>query len=156
MRVGAVIVAYQAPDAQLEALLSRITAEVSTAAVVLNQAAPEEKHELQARYPQLHWQRNAANLGLSTSIEGDTIRVSVPSLTEERRKEYVKLMKDRSELARVAVRNARQKAIKDIPEEGVSEDEVQRMKDEIEDDVKKANDKIAELRDKKEEDLMTV
>lgn len=67
MRVGAVIVAYQAPDAQLEALLSRLTAEVSTAAVVLNQAAPEEKHELQARYPQLHWQRNAANLGLAAA-----------------------------------------------------------------------------------------
>lgn len=67
MRVGAVIVAYQAPDAQLEALLSRITAEVSTAAVVLNQAAPDEKHELQARYPQVHWQRNSANLGLAVA-----------------------------------------------------------------------------------------
>lgn len=67
MKVGAVIVAYQAPDAQLEALLSRVIDEVSAAAVVLNQAAPEEKYELQARYPQLHWQRNAANVGLAAA-----------------------------------------------------------------------------------------
>jgi rhamnosyltransferase len=65
--VGAVVVAYQAPDAELEALLSCIAAEVSTAAVVLNQALPEEKRELQAIYPQLHWQRNSRNLGLAAA-----------------------------------------------------------------------------------------
>lgn len=67
LKVGAVVVAYQAPDAQLEVLLSRIVAEASTAAVVLNQVPPAEKRELQARYPQLHWQRNSRNLGLAAA-----------------------------------------------------------------------------------------
>ncbi len=98
---------------------------------------------------------SSSDLGLSSSVEGDNVRVTVPSLTEERRQEYVKVMKDRSELARVAVRNVRQKAIKDIPE-GISEDEIDRIKDEIEKEVKQANDKIADLKDKKETDLMTV
>jgi ribosome recycling factor len=97
----------------------------------------------------------SSDLGLSSSVEGDSIRVTIPELNEERRREYVKVMKDRAELARIAVRNARQKAIKDLPE-GISEDEIKRLKDEIEDEVKKTNDKIAELRDNKEKELMTV
>lgn len=97
----------------------------------------------------------SANLGLSTSVEGDSIRVTLPDLNEERRKEYVKVMKDRAELARVAVRNARQKAIKDIPE-NISEDEIDRAKDDIEKEVKQANEKIADLKDRKEEDLMKI
>ncbi len=97
----------------------------------------------------------SSNLGLSPSAEGNAVRVVIPYLTEERRKEYVKVAKDRSEVARMAVRNARQKAIKDIPE-GISEDEIDRLKDEIEKEVKKVNEKIAELRDLKEKDLMKI
>ncbi len=97
----------------------------------------------------------SSDMGFSASNEGDSIRVSVPDLTEERRQEFVKIVKDRAETARVAVRNARQKAIKSIPE-GISEDEQKRMKEDIEDKVKEANNRIAEIRDKKEEDLMTI
>ena len=48
-----------------------------------------------------------ANLGLNPMTEGQTIRVPIPPLTEERRKEYVKLVKQKAEEARVAVRNIR-------------------------------------------------
>ena len=54
-----------------------------------------------------------SNRGFSSVTEGDHIRVSLPDLTEERRKEYVKLMKDRVEDTRVAVRNVRQKYMKE-------------------------------------------
>ncbi len=101
----------------------------------------------------------SSNLGLSASVEGDAIRVSVPDLNEERRQEYVKVMKDRAELARVGVRNVRQKSMKEIDalqEEGLSEDEAKRQKEEVEKEVKNANEKIAELKDTKEEELMKV
>lgn len=102
---------------------------------------------------------DSSNLGLSASVEGDAVRVSVPDLNEERRQEYVKVMKERAELARVGVRNVRQKAMKEIDslqEGGLSEDEAKRKKEEVEKEVKDANEKIAELREKKEEELMTV
>ncbi len=97
----------------------------------------------------------SSNLGLSASVEGDSVRVSVPDLNEERRKEYVKVMKERAELARIGVRNVRQKAMQEV-DAGVSEDDVKRQKEEIEKEVKEANEKIAELRDAKEQELMTV
>jgi ribosome recycling factor len=101
----------------------------------------------------------SSNLGLSAVAEGDAVRVSVPDLNEERRKEYVKVMKERSELARIGVRNVRHKAMKEIEslkEAGLSEDDTKKQKEEIEQEVKQANDKIAELRDIKEKELMTV
>ncbi len=101
----------------------------------------------------------SSNLGLSASVEGDTVRVSVPDLNEERRQEYVKVMKDRAELARVGVRNVRQKAMKEIEslkESGLSEDDAKRQKEDVEKEVKQANEQIAELMKNKEEELMTV
>ncbi len=101
----------------------------------------------------------SSNLGLSASVEGDAVRVSVPDLNEERRQEYVKVMKERAELARVGIRNVRQKAMKEIDslqEGGLSEDEAKRKKEEVEKEVKEANEKIAELKEQKEEELMTV
>lgn len=97
----------------------------------------------------------SSNLGLSASVEGDSIRVSIPDLNEERRREYVKVMKERAELARIGVRNVRQKAMKEI-EGDLSEDEIKRQKEEIEAEVKEANEKIAQLRDTKESELMSV
>ncbi len=101
----------------------------------------------------------SSNLGLSTSVEGDAVRVSVPDLNEERRQEYVKVMKDRAELARVGVRNVRQKAMKEIEslkESGLSEDDAKRQKEDVEKEVQQANEQIAELMKTKEEELMTV
>ncbi len=99
-----------------------------------------------------------ANLGFSAVAEGDHIRVTIPELTEERRKDYVKVMKERIEDARVAVRQVRQKFMKDIDESlgsGFSEDDADRLREEGEKIVKESNSKIEELKEAKETELMT-
>ena len=102
---------------------------------------------------------NIANMGLSPMIEGDRVLVKVPELTEERRKEYVKIMKDRIEDGRIAVRQVRQKYMKEIDDlqaNGLSEDEADMTRDEIEKVVKEANQNIEEIREQKEKDLLTI
>jgi ribosome recycling factor len=98
----------------------------------------------------------SSNLGLSAVAEGGSVRVTVPDLNEERRQEYVKVMKERAELARVGVRNVRQKVMKEIENMDLGEDEKKRQKEEVESKVKEANEKIAELKDLKEKELMQV
>jgi ribosome recycling factor len=100
-----------------------------------------------------------ANLGFSILAEGDRVLVKLPDLTEERRKEYVKIMKERIEDGRIAVRQVRQKYMKEIDEaqkEGFSEDQADRLRDEIERIVKETNDKIEEIRKDKEIALTTI
>jgi ribosome recycling factor len=101
-----------------------------------------------------------ANLGLNPSTVGDVIRVPMPPLTEERRKELAKVVKGEGETAKVAVRNIRRDAngaLKDaLKAKTISEDEEKRAQD----DVQKLTDKfIAEI-DKavaeKERELMAV
>lgn len=100
-----------------------------------------------------------ANLGFTPIKEGDRVLVKTPDLTEERRKEYVKIMKERVEDGRVAVRQVRQKYMKEIDQaqkDGLSEDEADRLREEIEKVVKDTNDQIEDIRTAKEEDLMTI
>jgi ribosome recycling factor len=100
-----------------------------------------------------------ANLGFSIITEGDRVLVKLPDLTEERRKEYVKIMKERVEDGRVAVRQVRQKYMKEIDEaqkDGFSEDQADRLRDEIEKIVKETNDRIEEIRKEKEKELTTI
>lgn len=102
---------------------------------------------------------NASNLGFLPSIEGESVRVKIPELTQERREQYVKVMKEKVEQARISVRNVRQEMMKDIDrqvDEGLPEDEGKRMKEEVEKMVKISNEKIEELKKTKENDLMTV
>ncbi len=98
-----------------------------------------------------------ANLGINPTDNGEAVILTVPQLTEERRKEYVKQAKQISEDAKVALRKVRQEARETIEkDESISEDEEKRMQDEIQklinDYNKKVEDKLAE----KEEELMTV
>ncbi len=102
---------------------------------------------------------SSANLGFSPIIEGDRVIVKIPDLTEERRKEYVKVMKERIEDGRIAVRQVRQKHMKDIDEEeksGLSEDEADRLRNEIERIVKESNTEIENIKDEKEKELLTI
>ena len=100
-----------------------------------------------------------ANLGCSPISEGNRVLVKFPDLTEERRKDFVKLMGERVEDARIAVRNVRQKYMKEIDEaqeSGLSEDEADRQREEGEKLVKEMNEIIEELKKNKEKDLMTI
>lgn len=102
---------------------------------------------------------SSANLGLSPMTEGDRVLVKLPDLTEERRMEYVKIMKERIEDGRIAVRQVRQKYMKEIDEaqkDGFSEDEADRLRDEVEKEVKLSNEKIEEIKGDKEKDLLTI
>lgn len=101
-----------------------------------------------------------SDLGLNPSTAGETIRVPLPMLTEERRKEMIKVVRQEAENARVAVRNIRRDANNDIKEllkeKEVTEDEAHRG----EDDIQKITDKhiadIEQLLEVKEKDLMEI
>lgn len=102
---------------------------------------------------------SSANLGFSPVMEGDRVLVKIPDLTEERRQEYVKIMKERIEDGRVAVRQVRQKFMQGVDEErksGLSEDQADMQRDEAEKVVKDANEQIENLKDQKEKELLTI
>ncbi len=73
----------------------------------------------------------AANLGLTPNNDGKIIRVNLPPLTEERRKEFVKEIKKMGEEAKVAVRNVRRQMIDELKSGGASEDEVKKGQEDI-------------------------
>ena len=100
-----------------------------------------------------------ANLGFSPIMEGDRVIVKIPDLTEERRQEYVKIMKERIEDGRVAVRQVRQKYMQGIDEAqkgGLSEDQAGMKREEAEKVVKDANEQIENIKNQKEEELLTI
>jgi ribosome recycling factor len=101
----------------------------------------------------------AANLGLNPKNEGEVLRIIVPPLTEERRRDLVKKAKTEAENAKVSIRNIRRSSndmAKDLENEGVPEDEVKKLQE----DIQKLTDKYIEMVDKivsqKEKDIMTV
>lgn len=99
-----------------------------------------------------------ANLGLSPMNDGTNIRVPIPALTEERRKELAKSVGHFLEDARIKVRNVRQNAIKSIEEQAdegvISEDDMFRQKKMIEDLITKSNKDLEEISTKKETELL--
>lgn len=100
-----------------------------------------------------------ANLGLNPAPDGNLIRIPVPALTEDRRKELVKVAGQYAESARVAVRNIRRdgmEGLKKMKADGQSEDENKKLGEEVQkltDDYVK---KIDALLVEKEKDIMTV
>jgi len=101
-----------------------------------------------------------SDLGLNPSSQGDMIRVPTPPLTEERRKEMVKLTKTEGEDAKIAVRNIRrdanEAAKKMVKDKTASEDEERRSNDEIQKLTDKFVAEIDKLLAEKEKDIMTV
>ncbi len=97
-----------------------------------------------------------ANLGFNPMNNGDNIIISVPPLTEERRKELAKQAKAEAEHAKIGIRNARKEANNDIKKSDLSED----LKKTTEEDVQKLTDKyikkIDELYTVKEQEIMKV
>src|SRR3954471_9325186 len=101
-----------------------------------------------------------ANLGLNPATQGDTVRVPMPALTEERRKELTKVVKHEAENARVAVRNLRRDAIHQLKEalkkHEVSENDERRAQDEVQKMTDKHIAEIDRLLAEKEKELMAV
>ena len=97
-----------------------------------------------------------ANLGLTPQSDGEVIRINVPALTEDRRKEYVKLAKKYAEDAKVALRNIRRSANDDVEKAGLTEDEEKQGKERVQKLTDEFVKKIDQLTKEKEEDLLKV
>lgn len=98
----------------------------------------------------------AANLGYNPGNDGETIRIVIPELTEERRRELVKQVKSLAEDAKVAVRNIRHEAMEDVKKLEVSEDEQKGLEKDIQDSINEYNKKIDSKFKEKEQELLTV
>ena len=101
---------------------------------------------------------NFPNLGANPSNDGNIIRVTMPELTEERRKEYVKLVRAKGEDAKVAIRNVRRKAKDDLDAllKEVGEDDVARAEKELDVVTKAHVDAIDVALKHKEAELLEV
>lgn len=99
----------------------------------------------------------AANLGVSTAVDGGSLRVVFPELTTERRTLLIKLAREKCEEGRISVRLARDEswtAIQEKEEAGeMSEDDKFRAKDELQKHIDGANAKLLELTEKKEQEI---
>lgn len=101
-----------------------------------------------------------SDLGVNPASDGIAIRVVLPELTEERRKEYIKLVRNKAEEARVSIRNVRRHAVDQIKkaekDKSIGEDEAKRADKKLDDETKKAVDTIDELLRAKEAELLEV
>jgi ribosome recycling factor len=102
----------------------------------------------------------SADLGLNPANDGNVIRVPVPPLNEERRKEYAKLLHKMAEEGRISIRHARRIVRDDIQslvkEHEIGEDEGHRRGEALEKLTHEYNDKIDELLKRKEEEIMAI
>ena len=100
-----------------------------------------------------------ANIGLNPQNDGLVIRLNVPPLTEERRKDLVKKVNEEAEKGRIAIRNIRKDAnekIKRTKSEGVSDDEIKGGENEVQKLTDSCITRIDRLMEAKEKDIMTV
>ncbi len=100
-----------------------------------------------------------ANIGLTPQNDGEFIRLNIPPLTEERRKEMVKQTKSEGEDAKISLRSARKDAmdyIKSLKEDGLSEDMAKSAEEDVQKVVNDYTAKIEAILASKETDIMTV
>jgi ribosome recycling factor len=101
-----------------------------------------------------------ADLGVNPTNDGELIRIAIPALTEERRKEMVKVVRSRVEDARVAIRNIRRDAISQIKElaqeKMISEDDERRGEQDIQEITDKYIAQAEKIGKEKEEDVLEV
>jgi len=101
-----------------------------------------------------------SDLGVNPSNDGNVVRCVLPALTEERRKEYIKMAKGKAEEGRIAVRNVR-RASNDIvkkqeKDKEISEDEMTRLEKELDQVTRKYVEQIDELLKSKESELLEI
>jgi len=99
----------------------------------------------------------APNLGANVGNDGEIVRVTLPELTQDRRKEFVKIVRDKAEQAKVAIRNIRRKAKDDLDSlKEVGEDEIARAEKDLEATTKTHVDAIDDALKRKEAELLEV
>lgn len=101
-----------------------------------------------------------SELSLNPNNDGKVIRINIPPLTEERRKDYVKLAKDKAEQARVSIRNVRRDALDTLKslekDSDISEDEFKRYEEQMQKLADKYVGKINELLESKEQEILEI
>jgi ribosome recycling factor len=100
-----------------------------------------------------------SNVGITPANNGEVIRLVIPQLTEERRKELVKQVKSEGENARVSLRNSRREAneeYKQMQKDGLSEDEVKAAEERIQTLTDEFSEKVEKIVESKEQDIMTI
>jgi ribosome recycling factor len=101
-----------------------------------------------------------SGLNLAPVVDGTSVRLSIPSLTQERRQEYLKLLGAKTEEARIRVRHIREDILKKVQaavkEKTAREDDVHRAKDQLQKLVDEYNGKLDDIAKRKESELMSV
>jgi ribosome recycling factor len=151
------------------ALLDRLHVEAYGAAVPLKQVAsistPDARSLVITAFDkgvvgEIRKAIEKSDLGLTPNIDGTTIRLTIPPLNEERRKELVKLVKKKAEDGKVAVRNVRHKAHDDLKaqlkDHKITEDESKRMQDQLQKITDRFVKDIDAVVASKEKDIMEV
>ncbi len=104
--------------------------------------------------------RNNQSLGFNPSDDGRVVRVPIPALTEERRRDMVKKIGEKVEECRIALRNVRQDALKEAKrlkdDKQLSEDDVKHIEKGVDDDMKKYQLQIDDMFKVKEKEVMTI
>ncbi len=100
-----------------------------------------------------------STLGLNPVVDSNGLRLNLPALTEERRKEFIKLLKQKMEEARIKLRQTREDILKkvqnEVKEKKAAEDDLFRAKEDLQKIIDDFNKKIDDLFKKKEQELMT-
>lgn len=97
-----------------------------------------------------------ADLGYTPNNDGETIRIVIPALTEDRRKELTKQVKKMAEDAKISIRNIRHDGIEEAKKSEAPEDEIKGAEDRIQNLVNEYNKKIDTILKEKEQELLTV
>jgi ribosome recycling factor len=151
------------------ALLDRIEVDYYGAMTPLNQLAGVNAPEARLLVIQ-PWDKGSINaierairtadLGVNPTNDGDVIRIAIPALTEERRKELVKVVRSRVEDSRVAIRNIRRDSISQVKElaqeKMISEDDERRGEQDIQELTDKHIAQAEKIGKEKEEDVLEV
>lgn len=144
-------VSYYGTDTPLSQVASITVSDAQTLAIT-----PWEKNLV----PEIEKAIMNSNLGLNPATTGDVIRIPLPPLTEERRKEFVKLVKSECENARVSIRNIRRDANQQLKEmlknKSITEDDEHRGEDSIQKVTDKFIGKVDKTLETKETELMSV
>lgn len=151
------------------ALLDRLEVEAYGASVPLKQVAsissPDGRSLLVSAYdkstvPAIRKAIETSDLGLNPNVDGSSIRLSIPPLTEERRKDLVKVVRKKGEEHKVAVRNLRHKAIDEVKalakHHEITDDQIKRGQDQVQKITDKYVKQIDDLVGGKEKEIMEV
>ena len=97
-----------------------------------------------------------SDLGIQPTTDGNAVRLSIPPMTEDRRRELTKAVGEKLEAARVALRNIRHEALAAAEKEDLSQDDLKHRKDELTKQIQEFSEKLDQLADQKRQELMTL